>query len=40
MSMGTKGLEEAYVFAGNEPCHGKEIRHVTVRVYALQTAIN
>jgi hypothetical protein len=32
--------EAAYVFAGDEPCTGKELGHASARFYALQTVIN
>jgi hypothetical protein len=33
-------MEEAHVFAGDEPCTGEAIHHAAARFYALQTAIN
>jgi hypothetical protein len=38
--MGTEGLEEARVFAGDEPCNGEEKRHASARFDALQSVIN
>src|SRR6266849_9439087 len=35
-----EGLEEARVFAGDEPCNGEEIRRAPARFYALQSVIN
>jgi hypothetical protein len=35
-----EGLEEARVFAGDEPCHGEERRRASARFYALQSVIN
>jgi hypothetical protein len=35
-----EGLEEAHGFAGDEPCHGEEIRRASTRFYALQRVIN
>jgi len=35
-----KGLEEAHVFAGDEPCTGEEIHRVPARFDALQHVRN
>jgi len=34
------GVEEARVFAGDQSCHGEEIRRTSARVDALQSLIN
>jgi uncharacterized repeat protein (TIGR03833 family) len=40
VSMGSrKGIEEARVFADDEPCNGEEIRHAAARLYARQSVI-
>ena len=38
--MGTEGLEEARVFAGDEPCNGEEKHRASARFDALQSVIN
>jgi hypothetical protein len=35
-----EGIEAARVFAGDEPCHGEEIRRASARLDALQRMIN
>jgi hypothetical protein len=40
MSIATESLEEARVFARNEPSNGEEILHVFARFYARQSLIN
>jgi hypothetical protein len=35
-----EGLAEARICAGDEPCHGEEIRRAFARFDALQSAIN
>ena len=40
VSMAREDLEEARVFAGDEPCHGEERRHASTRFDALQSVRN
>jgi hypothetical protein len=40
VSRAGEDIEEARVFAGEEPGSGKEIHRVSASVYVLQTAIN
>ena len=35
-----EGIEEARVFAGDEPCHREETRRAAARLYTLQNVIN
>src|SRR5215471_18823690 len=35
-----EGLEEAYVFAGDAPCHGEETRRAPARCDALQIRLS
>jgi len=40
VSMSTKAIDKAHVFAGDEPCNGEERYRAPARFYALQTPIN